>query len=114
MLGSSQVSFWTGLADLYNLATHFRATEAFYSAIRSHVGQDMDLSPEAMQAKWLDMARKVCGSVAYCTTPSALENGPPRIATSLNMMVETMKSRQVCESEFNWAVRARKEIAGRW
>jgi hypothetical protein len=74
----------------------------------------MDLSQEAIQIKWLDMARKVCGSVAFCTTPSALENGPPRIATSLNMLVETMKNRTVCEREYNWAMRARKEIARRW
>ena len=97
-----------------NLARQLDAMETYYSVIRSHLGPSIGLSSEAIQARWLDMARKVCGSVAYCTSPSALETGPPRISTALNMLVETTRNRKACEIEFNWAVKARKEIARKW
>jgi hypothetical protein len=103
-----------GLADLSNLARQLDAMDTYYSVIRSQVGPYIELSPDAIEARWLDMARKVCGSVAYCTSPEAVETGPPRISTALNMLIETTRNRAVCEKEFTWAVKARKEIARKW
>ena len=97
-----------------NLARQLDVMETYYSVIRSHVGPHIELSLGAIEARWLDMARKVCGSVAYCTSPEALETGPPRISTALNMLIETTRNRAVCEREFTWAVNARKEIARKW
>jgi hypothetical protein len=32
----------------------------------------------------------------------------------VNMLIDTLKNRKVCETEWAWAMRARNEIANKW
>ena len=101
---------WSGLADLYPLFIQHGAVEVFTNAL----DHGQQVSPESMQFLWLDRARKVFQSVAFCTTAKSLESGPPRISTALNIVIDTIKNRKEGAAEYAWAVRARKEIGERW
>jgi hypothetical protein len=73
-----------------------------------------DLSEEAFQDRWLDAARKVCQSTAYCTSAEALELGPPRSTASLSIVIDIIRKRPAGRKEYLWAAQARQVIGEKW
>ena len=96
------------------------------------MGESSEYTPQSMQLMWIDRARKVLQSIAFCTTPAALEAGPPRgtqdvvgwydrrvadvflATTQLAIVIDVMKNRKGCEAEYRWAVKTRKRIGVKW
>lgn len=73
-----------------------------------------DLSLDAIERHWLDAARKVCQSTAFCTSDEALEAGPPRVTASLSIVIDVIRKRAGAEREYAWAMRARQAIGEKW
>lgn len=67
---------YSGLSDLYSLFEEHDITPLFHAAIGSD--SSSEFTPQSMHFMWLDRARKVLQSIAFCTTKKALEMGPPR------------------------------------
>lgn len=84
-LTNSTLQVWSGLSDLYSLFSEHGVAALFNAA----VGESSDFTPQSMHFMWLDRARKVLQSVAFCTTKKALEAGPPRCEFSASPDIST-------------------------
>ena len=72
---------------------------------------------EPLAIRWQDMARKVCQSIAYCTSSEALRCGPPRIASQLSIVIDIMKhniQKGECVAEYRFATEARAQMGKKW
>ncbi|KAF2720702.1 hypothetical protein K431DRAFT_346999 [Polychaeton citri CBS 116435] len=70
----------------------------------------------ASGTRWLMMARRVCQSVDFCTSTSALQTGlgSMRISAPLSIIIDVMKRAGLASGELEWALRARAKIGKRW
>ena len=109
---------WSGLADLYQIFSQHNGIGSFADAMQTHdlgkCHKPQPISSECTGVSWLDGARKVCQSVAFCTSAEALEGGPPRVSKPLNIVIETMKDRKEGAAEYAWALKAREVMGERW
>ena len=101
---------WSGLSDISGL---FLENGVPFELMAS-IGGPTHLTPETMEFLWLDRARKVCQSIAFCTSADALDEGPPRITVALNLILGVMRDKKICKPEYEWALRARKRFGNKW
>lgn len=102
---------WSGMTDLHAMLLEHTIPRPSFKAIFAQ----SRINPEDFHSYWLSRVRRVLQTVSFCTTPTALQSGPPRVTVALNIVIDTMKNnRGGCAAELSWAIRARDEIGSQW
>lgn len=99
-----QALIWSGLGDIYEGIVSMGAS--------SLIGTRLPKLHH--RARWIEPIWKICQSIEYWQSPSALALGPIRSALQFNIVIDVVKTRKGMEATSRWAKECREAIGQGW